>query len=188
MTYETHQFLTSLQERTELILQKAVGEWQMLTGESLSAKPSPEKWSAIQCLEHLNFYGDHYLPAIEKAIQTGRRKGSRPAAKFSLGWLGAYFTQLMLPQQDGRLKSTMKSPKNARPSSSPEPVATLAEFIDQQERILQLLEAAKSVNIKSLRVPISLSPLIRLSLCDTFGFVVAHNERHVIQAERAIAN
>ncbi len=186
MTHETEQLLNELHQRTESILQKAIQDWQMLPPAQLSVKPAPDKWSPAQCLEHLNFYGHHYLPAIENAIQAAKERNSIPAAAFKSGWLGEYFTQLMLPQPGGGLKSTMKSPKNAVPAAEPEPLATLAEFMEQQERMLQLLEAARAVNLMTTRVPISLSPWIRLRLGDTFSFVVAHNERHVLQLEKGL--
>jgi DinB superfamily len=186
MTHNTTQLLLKLHERTESILQKAISEWQMLPAESLATQPASDKWTAAQCLEHLNIYGHHYLPAIDKAIQAAKLSGNLPVASFSPGWLGAYFTQLMAPQPDGSLKKKMRSPKEAVPSAAPDPVTTLAEFIEQQEHMLQLLEAAKSVNLNTVRVPISLTPWIRLKLGDTFGFVVAHVERHVVQAERGL--
>ncbi len=182
----TQQLLDQFQEQTERYLQKAVSEWQMLSPEQLSYQPAPEAWSAAQCLEHLNIYGRHYLPAIEKAIQLGKANGKKPVQNFNAGWLGAYFTQLMQPQQGGILKSKMKAPKNAVPSAQPDPQRMLAEFIDQQEKMLALLRDAATVNLNDLRVPISLSPWIRLKLGDTFGFVIAHTERHVLQADRSV--
>lgn len=186
MTHNTTQLLNTLQERSETMLQKAISTWQMLPPEKLAQSPAPGRWSAAQCLEHLNIYGHHYLPAIEKAIQAAKQRGSRPAPVFRPGWLGAYFTQMMQPQKDGSLKSKMQSPRNAVPSAAPNPVAVLAEFIEQQERMLQLLESARGVNLNTIRIPISLATWIRLKLGDTFGFVVAHNERHVLQAETAL--
>lgn len=182
----TQQLLDQLQEQTERYLQKAVGEWQMLSPEHLSFRPAPDAWSAAQCLEHLNIYGRHYLPAIEKAIQQGKASGKKPAQRFHAGWLGAYFTQLMQPRQGGVLKSKMKAPKNAVPAAQPDPQRMLAEFIDQQEKMLELLRDAANVDLNALRVPISLSPWIRLILGDTFGFVIAHIERHVLQADRSL--
>lgn len=126
------------------------------------------------------------MPAIETAIRHAVKRGSRPEAFFHPGLLGAYFTDLMLPRPDGALKKKMLSPKNARPSADPQALKMLAEFIDQQERLLQLLEAAKGVNLHKTRVPTSLTPFIRLKLGDTFGFLIAHLERHVLQAERSL--
>ena len=182
----TTQLLDNLAQRSESLLQKAVSEWQMLSPETWVARPVPEAWNAAQCLEHLNIYGRYYLPAIEKAIQEAKRRDSHPAPQFRPGWLGAYFTGLMAPQPDGSLKTKMKSPKNAVPSADPDARAMLAEFIDQQETLLRLLREAASVNLGGVRIPISIAPWIRLKLGDTFLFLIAHLERHVLQAERAI--
>lgn len=178
--------LDQLHDRTEQFLQKAVSEWQMLPPEALLHQPAPGAWSAAQCLEHLNIYGRFYLPAIENAIRNGKTSGQEAEKHFRSGWLGAYFTQLMQPKPDGALKSKMKAPKNAVPAPQPDAQAMLAEFIDQQETMLRLLRDAGEVNLNTLRVPISLSPWIRLKLGDTFGFVIAHIERHLLQAERAL--
>ncbi|HOY07011.1 MAG TPA: DinB family protein [Saprospiraceae bacterium] len=183
---ESQLLLEQLQERTEAVLQKAVSEWQMLSPEQLSHQPAPGAWSAAQCLEHLNIYGRYYLPEIEKAIRLGKMNEQEPEKFFRSGWLGAYFTRLMQPQRDGSLKSKMKAPKNAVPAAQPDGRAMLAEFIDQQETMLRLLDEASEVNLNTLRVPTSLSPWIKLKLGDTFGFVVAHIERHVLQAERTM--
>ncbi len=183
----TTQLLESLHQQAEQFLQKAIAEWQMLPPEVLAAKPLPEQWSAAQCLEHLNIYGRYYLPAIEKAIEEAKQKNIRPTDSFSAGWLGDYFAKLMRPKPGGQLKSKMKAPKNAVPSASPDPQAMLAEFIDQQEKLLQLLTLAADVNLNRVRIPISIAPWLLLKLGDTFLFLTAHIERHLLQAERAIA-
>ena len=184
---QTTQLLENLHQQTEQFLQKAIAEWQMLAPEVLAAKPSPEQWSAAQCLEHLNIYGRYYLPAIEQAIQEAQQKGGHSAEHFNPGWLGDYFANLMRPKPGGHLKSKMKAPKNAVPSTDPDPRAMLAEFIDQQETMLNLLSAAATVNLNKVRIPISIAPWLRLKLGDTFLFVTAHIERHLLQAERAMA-
>ena len=58
---------------------------------------------------------------------------------------------------------------------------------DQQEKLLILLEEAKQVNLNSIRIPISIAKFIKLKLGDVFMFLIAHNIRHVKQAERIIA-
>lgn len=185
---QTDILLETFQQHTEQLLHKAISDWQLLSPEQLSYTPAPGAWSAAQCLEHLNIYGQYYLPALEKAIDQGKKQGSLPKPVFRAGWLGAYFTKLMQPQPDGTLKSKMAAPKNAVPAAAPEPLAMLAEFIDQQEKMLDLLRRAADVDLNGNRVPISLTPWIRLKLGDTFGFVIAHIERHVRQAERALTN
>ena len=65
--------------------------------------------------------------------------------------------------------------------------AVVAEFIEQQEQWLSLMAEITSVVQLNARVPISISPLVRLKLGDVFGFVIAHNARHIQQADRVLA-
>jgi DinB superfamily len=184
--YQTQILLDNIYQQTEKHLDRAVKEWQMLPVSVFEKQPKNGGWSAAQCLEHLNFYGHHYLPAIENALEKAHKKGSKPANNFKSGWLGDYFYRLMLPNNDGGIKSKMKSPKNAEPQKQPNAQKVIAEFIEQQEKMLQLIDKARSINLGIIRVPISLTNLIKLKLGDIFLFCDAHNQRHVLQAERSL--
>ncbi|SEW19068.1 DinB family protein [Chitinophaga arvensicola] len=152
----------------------------------LQHAPAPGKWSAIQCLEHLNTYGRVYLPALDTAIANAAQRNSQPNKLFKSSWLGAYFTRLMQPSADGQLRSRMKSPKGHLPAIQPEVATVLQEFIQQQEQMEKLMLRAEKVNIQQIKIPTSLSRFIKLSAGDTFGFLTAHINRHVLQAERAV--
>jgi DinB superfamily len=184
--YETQILIDSLYQQTEKHLYKAVKEWQMLPATVFEKQTQNGGWSAAQCLEHLNFYGQHYLPAIENAIEQSLKKGHKPANTFKSGWLGDYFYRLMLPNTEGGVKSKMKSPKNAEPQKQPNAQEVIAEFIEQQEKMLELINKSRSINLGSIRVPISLTKLIKLKLGDTFLFCGAHNQRHVLQLEKSL--
>ena len=186
-TYQTQVLINGLQQQTEAFINKAVTSWQMMPHKKFAYKVVPEKWSANQCLQHLNSYGDYYLPAIEKSIIAAKQKNQQPASTFTSGWLGNYFIHLMQPKKDGSLSKKMKSPKNHQPKNNADSHLVIAEFIEQQEKLLVLLKQAGQLNLNSIKVPISISPFIKLKLGDVFMFLIAHNERHVVQAERALA-
>jgi hypothetical protein len=181
--YQTTVLLDNLYQKTESFLEKAIREWQLLPAEQLNRQPALNAWSAAQCLEHLNVYGRYYLPELKKAINNAEKQ---PTPTFKSGWLGDYFYRLMLPNTEGTLKSKMKAPKNAVPPVELDSAAVIAEFIEQQEQLLQLIDQARAVNLASIRIPISLTKWIRLRLGDTFLFVTAHIERHILQTERAL--
>jgi hypothetical protein len=184
-TYQTQALINDLQQQTEFFINKAVTHWQMMPHKQFAYKQSPEKWSANQCLQHLNSYGHYYLPAIAKAIMHGKDK--QASSTFKPGWLGNYFTNLMQPKQDGSLNKKMKSPKNHEPTNNADSYLEIAEFIEQQEKILLLLEQARGIDMNKIKVPISISPFIKLKLGDVFMFLIAHNQRHVLQAEKALS-
>src|SRR6476469_8039738 len=91
----TAQVIGDLQTRLETILKK-VTYWQMLSEAELCFSVSAEKWSAAQCLNHLNSYGKYYLPTIEKAMKYSTKKNA--AVTYKSSWLGNYFYELMLPE------------------------------------------------------------------------------------------
>jgi gamma-glutamylcyclotransferase (GGCT)/AIG2-like uncharacterized protein YtfP len=185
-TYVSNKLLVELQEQTESFLNKAISEWQMIRHSQFGHKTAPDKWSATQCIEHLNSYGRFYLPEMEKAIKKTKEKGWTTSSHFKSGWLGNYFTNLMMPGNDGTVGKKMSSPKNHYPASNADSYKVIAEFIEQQEKLVQLLDAAQEIDLNKTTCAISISKLIKLKLGDTFLFFIAHQYRHILQAERAL--
>ena len=183
--YQTNELIQKLQEQTENFLKEAISEWQMMPSEILLKQPTANKWSAAQCIEHLNSYGSYYLPAIEMAIKSSKKKGQKPLETFATGWLGNYFTNLMKPSD--KMKK-MAAPKAHTPIINLDVVKVVAEFIDQQEKMLKLLEDAKSISLSDTKVAISIAKFVKLKLGDVLLFLAAHNERHILQAEKAFIN
>lgn len=152
----------------------------------LLQQPVPGSWSAIQCLEHLNGYCRYYLPAIDDSFRKFLSQKRPVPENFNSGWLGNYFTQSMAPKPDGGLKMKMTSPKNHRPAPALDAAHTLDEFQAQQEWMLSLLQAAKKIDIGRIRIPTTLSKLVALKAGDTFRFLIAHAQRHMLQAIRSV--
>ncbi len=78
----------------------------------------------------------------------------------------------------------MKTLKAMNPIHSQLNKEVVEEFIRQQKQLLELLEKAGNVDLQKIKTGISISKLIRLKLGDTFRFVIYHNERHVVQAQK----
>lgn len=184
--YQSTKLINDLQQQTETILEKAISEWQMTPSVKLLQPPGANQWSAAQCLEHLNSYGRYYLPEIEKAIETAKQNKWLASEQFTAGWIGNYFTNLMMPERDGKKMKKMSAPKNHTPDADLDSYKVVSEFIDQQEKILKLLEAAREIDLNKAKVPVSIAKFIKLKLGDVFMFLNAHNLRHIAQAERAM--
>jgi hypothetical protein len=183
--YNRDALIENLLDQTEITLKKVI-EWQLIPHSKFALRPSLESWSANECLQHLNSYGRFYLPAIENVLR--KPQVEELNSKFSPGWLGNYFTKLMMPDVDGKVSKKMKSPKEHSPKTIVESRVVISECIDQQEKLLQLLRKAKGIDLNKNRVGISIAPFIKLKLGDVLMFLVAHQTRHLMQAERAQAN
>ncbi|SFW73625.1 DinB superfamily protein [Chitinophaga sancti] len=185
--FETPVLLNELILQVDVLLSTAKEQLLTAQEEILLRQPAPEKWSAAQCLDHLNGYTRFYIPAIEKAI-TAKLTGSLPSMPspvFRSGWLGNYFTKMMLPKADGHPGMKMQAPKGYRPLARLDAKAVVNEFIEWQERMKLTLEQAKIINLESIKIPTTLGNWLKFSLGDTFRFVIAHEQRHMAQALRA---
>lgn len=152
-----------------------------LSDAELNWRTDSKSWSALECLEHLNIYGYFYLPEIENTMHNSV---SSSESEFYPGFLGDYFAKSMQPKAK---LNKMKTFKKTDPIGSKLNRNVVATFIDQQHKILELLETSKNVNLNKLKTGISIATWIRIKLGDTFRFVIYHNQRHVLQAERVLA-
>jgi len=150
-----------------------------LNAEMLNYKPEPDKWSILECIEHLNLYGDFYLPEIERRIIESNN--STPKTLFRSGVLGNYFANLMLVK-NGSIKK-MKTPQDKDPQNSKLNSTVIDRFLKQQEKLVTLLNKARTTDLTSTKCSISLSKWIKLRLGDTFRFLIFHIDRHLKQAE-----
>ncbi len=150
--------------------------------EKLNFKQNPEKWSALECIEHLNRYGDFYIPEIKR-----RLSHATPAItqNFKPGLIGNYFAKIMRPGQ--KAMKTLKVMDPSKSANSGLRTDGLEEFIEQQKQMLVLLNDAKQYNLTKIKTSISISKLLKLRLGDTFRVVIYHNQRHMEQANRAVS-
>lgn len=145
----------------------------------LNYKAGADKWSILQCLDHLNHYGDFYIPEIQKQIENTPYKQGRE--QFKSGIIGNYFVEVT-KVKNGKI-SKMKSPENMKPSASELTFTTIDRFIKQLELLEALLFRSQNIDLTNTKTSISLTRLIKLRLGDTLRFMAYHIERHILQAK-----
>ena len=149
---------------------------------SLNWKQETKSWSVLECIEHLNRYGNFYVPEITNKIEASKHVNS---TVFKSNWLGNYFSKSVMYSEQ---LNKMKTFKSMNPLNSSLTIKTLDHFIKHQHQLIDLLTKSKSVNLDKTKTAISISKLIKLKLGDTFRVVIYHNQRHIKQAEKALLN
>jgi len=179
MKANSETLISDLIEKTKKNLNQ-LQELKKYSLEQLNYKSSAETWSILECIEHLNIYGEFYLPEIEKSIT----KSNKPkSSKFKAGILGNYFVKLIEPKEK---LNKMKTVNAFNPINSSLTEDVLIKFEKQQYTTLDLLSKALNVNLTKLKTGTSLSKFINMRLGDTLRFVIAHNQRHLNQASRIV--
>ena len=57
-----------------------------------------------------------------------------------------------------------------------------------EHELLEIIEKAEKVNLRKVKIPLSISKIIRFRLGDALMYVIYHNERHMQQALNVLAN
>jgi len=92
--------------------------------------------------------------------------------------LGNKFIDWMNPQVDSMQK--MNTFASTNPLDKSIPVAVIEEFISLSEALIKHLEAAKGKDIQKVKSRMAI-PGLKLKLSDAFRFIIAHNQRHMLQ-------
>lgn len=179
MKISTSELLDELKNRTKEHLEFAA-MLSLKQEDDLNFRISEDSWSVLECLEHLNRYGAFYIPEINRNINSA---GKFSRSYFKPGILGNYFAKSMLPKEN---LNKMKTLKATNPIHSQLDKSTIDIFIQQQGKLLELLEEAKFIDLEKTKTGISISKLIKLKLGDTFRFVIYHNARHIEQIKRIL--
>ena len=181
MEFKTQDLLQELTERIQSQIQFAKSI-ENKSDEELNWRATKNSWSVLECLEHLNRYGEFYIDEIKKRMEKSKAPKSDV---FVSGRLGNKFAVDMLPKEGMKTMKTFKS-KNPIHSKLDREKVTVT-FLKQLHRFLRLLEMSEEKNLTKIKTSTTL-PLLKLRLGDTFRFVINHSERHVQQAKNVLNN
>lgn len=175
---------TTLEEYRRQIAEIRRDTDELLAGVSdaqFNWRPEPHRWSVAECLGHLNVTGTAYLRALDRAISEARSRGLTGGGAFRSGLLGGWMTRSMEPPP--RMK--MKAPKSILPPAPDRPLATVREeFMALQDEMERRLRDAEGLDLTRARVTSPVASFLRVRLGDAFGFLLAHERRHLWQARR----
>ncbi|MEJ8803695.1 DinB family protein [Pontibacter sp. H249] len=175
---KTMNTLEQIAQSNRRLTETVATEFSKLDMAALNHKPSPESWSILECLEHLNRYSRYYNPALAKAI--AQNGDGTFLESINHSWLGKKSLEMVRPQNMKKHKTV----KHMNPNNSQLGRATLDEFLKHQQELQQLLQNAKGTNLNKKAVPVEFFKLLKLRIGETLEFVVTHQERHVQQALR----
>ena len=177
------ELIESLIKDTKEVKKEATQLLSNNTLDQLKHKSDPKKWSAIECIEHLNIADKHYLDRMEVVIPQAGEAIDKET--FSSGMMGNYFVKMMKPSSDGGIPSPMKTFGKFQPKEELES-RVIEKFLDDQDKLVKWLELSKTIDLNKNKITSAIGPMLRFKLGDAFRFLIAHNQRHIIQAKNAL--
>lgn len=175
-----------LQARLLRVLETVKTELAPLTDAQLRWKPAPNRWSIIECLQHLNLAERFYIRNIQHKVDKVGLVQTNPADQvFESDWVG----KAMLYAVDPQVKLKLPAPGLVRPRPATElvPADVMGQFLDLQTTLHTLLDKAVYLDWNQDKVMTLFGNWLKIRLGDAFLMLVAHTERHINQAMRVKA-
>ncbi len=184
--YKPMQKLTTAQEvqqRIRTVLDTVEREFRPLTDAQLRWKPAPDKWSIIECLQHLNLAEQFYIRQLQHHVEKlGLRQDSPTDQTLESSLVGRTLRWTIDP------KTTIKIPAPSmirpRPAADLDVANVLRQFIELQNLLLTLLDKAVYLDWNRQKLPTLFGNWLKIRLGDAVLMLVAHTERHINQAGR----
>jgi hypothetical protein len=151
-----------------------------LSPEQLTRRPDPGKWSIAECLIHLNLTATSMQKAIGSAIQQGKTNKIVGQGPFKAGALGRLFIWIAEPPPKFRIKAPAKI---LPPASIGDPSAVVAEFLRLQDEWARLVKEANGLDLNKIKAKTGFAGLPPMRLGATIPWMMAHQRRHLLQAE-----
>ena len=153
-----------------------------LNVEQLNWKPSQDKWSIAECLQHLITSNETYFPILDKLAL-----GYTPSFWEKYNPFSRSIGRSMINTLGIKISKKFKSPKIFKPKETKYSQSILKNFSDHQEILMDKMNQLKHLDGKKIILSSPVSPLITLPLSDCLEVLSTHEERHLNQAKNIMA-
>jgi len=177
-TKELLQSVRAITQENIDYIQKSVVK---LSENQMNWRPNPSVWSVAEILAHTNQYAHYYHPVFKRRIENTRFTSTKEA--FISSPLGRSAWKSMKLGRLNNIKRKFKAPKGHNPTTEPSLVKgnEVQQFLLLQNEFFEVIDLSEAVNLRRVKIPISISKIIRLRLGDALLFVTYHNQRHIQQ-------
>jgi DinB superfamily len=152
-----------------------------LTAEQLARRPDPTAWSIAECLAHLNVTASVIQPKIASAIERGKKDKITRPGPFSPGAVGRLLIWIAEPPPKFRIRA----PKNIAPQvGQDDPAQVVGEFMKVQDEWEKLIRDCDGLDQRKLKIASPFRGMPRLRLAAPIPWMMAHQRRHLLQAEK----
>lgn len=152
-----------------------------LDDDAFNWRPEPGVWSVGQNLDHLATAASLYLERLPAVIDDARQSGPfHSGQEPRRGWLGRFFIWSMEPPPRFKVKAPARFvPRQERLARS----GVMTSYQHVHAELERCFHRAGTLDLWRVKCPLPTIPQLRLSLGEIFVALLAHERRHLLQAE-----
>ena len=154
-----------------------------------SKHPGPDRWSAAECVEHLNITSKAYLPRLRDAIARAKAHGSAPQKHYRRDPLGWFMSMMIGPRR--RLGKFGMPRVKTSPRFTPAKIRSrseiLSDFAKLQAELISLVRSGDGLPLDQVKIVSPFGERMKYSAYSAFVILERHQHRHIQQAEEASA-
>ncbi|HEY2362853.1 MAG TPA: DinB family protein [Candidatus Angelobacter sp.] len=148
-----------------------------VSADQLMRRPDPGKWSIAECLAHLNITAATVQKLMARGIEQAKQEKKFGSGPFSIGSKG----RLMIWIAEPPPKFRIRAPKNVRPPAAiDDPLRMLSAFMKAQDEWERLMREQEGLDLAAIKVG---QGAFRMRLAAALPWMMAHQRRHLLQAE-----
>ena len=181
---ETRHTLSPQLERViaemDLATEKASAVVNGLTEGQLKQRVDPNSWSVAECIVHLNMTSKEYLPLLDEALERANQEGTTRKPKLKMDVMGRMLKWSLEPPARLKVKTTNQfQPQDIEPIGE-----LLTTFGSLQEQLKARIQKAGNLAIDKVKITSPFNERVKYNLFSAFQILVAHERRHLWQAEQ----
>ena len=158
-----------------------------ISPEQWTRRPTPDAWSAVECIEHLNLTSRAYLPLLRTAVAEARDFRSPAPRRYKRDLRGAFLGAMIGPLRHvGKfrvmpVKTTSDFVPRVRGSSD----EVVSEFVRLQADLITLTRGAEGAAIDRAKIVSPFGGRLKYNAYSALVIIPRHQLRHLEQAEEA---
>jgi DinB superfamily len=141
----------------------------------LAATPPEGGWSIGQCFAHLDTVGRSYTDQIKRAVDDAHQRGWSGGEPYRMGFFGRFVVQ----SQEPPVRRKIGAPKAFLPSDLT-PLEAFAHYLEMHTDLADVLTRSEGLPLTRMKIT---SARMRLNVFEAFHGTLAHERRHLWQAE-----
>ncbi len=169
------ELLDHLETDLRAVLADVRGKLAGLPPETIRQRPSPEAWSILEGIAHLNAYADDYLPRLHRAIHLAKARRWGPGDDVRYTARG----RRLLRRADPTNGKTFKSLKRYNFLNQPLEPHVIKAFVINCEQLLRILQEARKTDLNRPNIPKANAWFGHYTLGNLLEFLVLHNKKHI---------